>query len=69
MKLGLMKVGETPVTPSGAVYLEKLADTLEGDEKTGAQIIGKALEAPLRQIALNAGLEGSVIIDKIVQHP
>ncbi len=43
-----------------------LIDTLEGDEKTGAQIIGKALEAPLRQIALNAGLEGSVIIDKIV---
>lgn len=43
-----------------------LIDTLEGDEKTGAQIIGKALEAPLRQIALNAGLEGSVIIDKII---
>ena len=43
-----------------------LIETLEGDEKTGAQIIGKALEAPLRQIALNAGLEGSVIIDKIV---
>ncbi len=43
-----------------------LIDTLEGDEKTGAQIVGKALEAPLRQIALNAGLEGSVIIDKII---
>jgi len=43
-----------------------LIDTLQGDEKTGAQIIGKALEAPLRQIALNAGLEGSVIIDKII---
>ena len=43
-----------------------LIDTLSGDEKTGAQIIGKALEAPLRQIALNAGLEGSVIIDKII---
>ncbi len=43
-----------------------LIDTLDGDEKTGAQIIGKALEAPLRQIALNAGLEGSVIIDKII---
>ena len=40
--------------------------TLDGDEKTGAQIIAKALEAPLRQIALNAGLEGSVIIDKII---
>ncbi|MDE6005367.1 MAG: chaperonin GroEL [Oscillospiraceae bacterium] len=43
-----------------------LIDTLDGDEKTGAQIICKALEAPLRQIALNAGLEGSVIIDKII---
>jgi chaperonin GroEL len=46
--------------------VEKLIDTLSGDEKTGADIIRKALEAPLRQIALNAGLEGSVIIDKII---
>ena len=45
--------------------VEKLIPTLEGDEKTGAKIILKALEAPVRQIALNAGLEGSVIIDKI----
>ncbi|MCR4647037.1 MAG: chaperonin GroEL [Oscillospiraceae bacterium] len=46
--------------------VEKLVAELDGDEKTGAQIIRTALEAPLRQIALNAGLEGSVIIDKIV---
>ncbi len=45
--------------------VEKLIPTLEGDEKTGARIVLRALEAPLRQIAENAGLEGSVIIDKI----
>ncbi len=45
--------------------VEELIPTLEGDEKTGAQIILKALEEPVRQIALNAGLEGSVIIDTI----
>ncbi len=46
--------------------VKALIETLSGDEKTGADIICKALEAPLRQIALNAGLEGSVIIDKIM---
>ncbi len=45
--------------------VEKLIPSLDGDEKTGAKIILKALEAPVRQIAENAGLEGSVIIDKI----
>lgn len=45
--------------------VEKLISSLSGDEKTGAQIVLKALEEPVRQIALNAGLEGSVIIDKI----
>ena len=45
--------------------VNKLIPTLEGDEKTGAKIILKALEAPVRQIAENAGLEGSVIVDKI----
>jgi len=45
--------------------VEKLLPALDGDEKTGAKIILKALEAPVRQIAENAGLEGSVIIDKI----
>ena len=42
-----------------------LADSLEGDEKTGAKIVLKSLEAPVMQIAANAGLEGAVIIDKI----
>ena len=45
--------------------VKKLVDKLSGDEKTGAQIILRALEEPVRQIALNAGLEGSVIIDTI----
>ena len=45
--------------------IEKLVPTLKGDEKTGAEIILRALEAPLRQIAANAGLEGSVIINKV----
>lgn len=45
--------------------VEKLIPTLDGDEKTGARIVLKALEEPVRQIATNAGLEGSVIIDKI----
>ena len=45
--------------------VKALVDTLEGDEKTGAKIVLRALEEPVRQIALNAGLEGSVIIDTI----
>ena len=45
--------------------VEKIIPTLEGDEKTGAKIVLKALEEPVRQIAANAGLDGSVIIDKI----
>ena len=43
-----------------------LRDKTEGDEKTGVNIVLKSLEAPIRQIALNAGIEGSVIVDKIV---
>ncbi|MBQ4310281.1 MAG: chaperonin GroEL [Oscillospiraceae bacterium] len=46
--------------------VKKLTETLTGDEKTGARIVLKSLEAPVRQIAANAGLEGSVIIDKII---
>ena len=45
--------------------LEELADKVEGDIKTGMKIVLRALEEPVRQIALNAGMEGSVIIDKI----
>ncbi len=47
--------------------VEKVMNTLEGDEKTGASIVLRALEEPIRQIALNAGVEGSVIIDTIVK--
>ncbi|TCL43673.1 chaperonin GroEL [Harryflintia acetispora] len=46
--------------------VEKVMNGLSGDEKTGAAIVLKSLEEPIRQIALNAGLEGSVIIDKII---
>ena len=56
--------GTAPINAIPAV--RALCDKLEGDERTGAKIVLKALEAPLRQIAKNAGLEGSVIIDKIV---
>ena len=45
----------------GSIDLE----TLEGDERTGASIIVRALEEPLRQLSANAGLEGSVVVDKI----
>ena len=45
--------------------VKALVETLEGDEKTGAKIVLRALEEPVRQIALNAGLEGSVIIENI----
>ncbi len=61
-------VEEGIVAGGGSAYIHaskevaKLVDTLEGDEKTGASVILKALEAPLHQIAANAGLEGAVII-------
>ena len=64
-------VEEGIICGGGSAYIHaskevaKLADSLEGDEKTGAQIVLKALEAPLFHIAANAGLEGSVIIDKV----
>ncbi|MBR4123833.1 MAG: chaperonin GroEL [Clostridia bacterium] len=47
--------------------VKALLETTEGDEKTGVSIVLKSLEAPIRQIALNSGLEGSVIIDKIIE--
>ena len=64
-------VEEGIISGGGSAYIHaskevsKLADSLEGDEKTGAQIVLKALEAPLFHIAANAGLEGSVIINKV----
>ncbi len=64
---------EEGIVPGGGVALlstaaavRELVATLEGDEKTGAQIVLKAIEEPIRQIAKNAGLDGSVIVDKIV---
>ena len=64
-------VEEGIISGGGAAYVHSikkvaaLADTLEGDEKTGAQIICKAMEAPLFHIASNAGLEGAVIVNKV----
>ena len=64
-------VEEGIVAGGGTAYVNvidevaALLDTVEGDEKTGVQIVVKALEAPVRQIAQNAGFEGSVIVDKI----
>lgn len=64
-------VEEGIICGGGAAYIhaskdvEKLVDKLEGDERTGAKVILKALEAPLFHIASNAGLEGAVIINKV----
>ncbi len=62
------------IVPGGGIAListikaiEKYADTLAGDEKTGAQIVLKAVQAPLKQIALNAGLDGAVILSEILK--
>ena len=65
-------VEEGIVAGGGTAYLNvipevaKLIDTVEGDEKTGVKIVVKALEEPVRQIAANAGFDGAVIVDKIV---
>lgn len=64
-------VEEGIISGGGSAYIhaskevEKLIDTLEGDEKTGARIVLKALDAPLFIIVANAGLEGSVIVNKV----
>ncbi|MBQ7827042.1 MAG: chaperonin GroEL [Clostridia bacterium] len=64
-------VEEGIVAGGGTAYINvidevaKLVETVDGDEKTGVKIVVKALEAPVRQIAENAGFEGSVIVDKI----
>ncbi|MBE6630726.1 MAG: chaperonin GroEL [Ruminococcaceae bacterium] len=65
-------VEEGIVAGGGTAYLnvieevKKLIDTVEGDEKTGVQIVVKALEEPVRQIAANAGFDGAVVVDKIL---
>ena len=64
-------VEEGVVAGGGTIFVnvipavEALLPTVEGDEKTGVRIIAKALEAPIRQIAANAGLDGSVILEKV----
>jgi len=64
-------VEEGIIAGGGSAYIhaskkvEELADTLDGDEKTGARVVLKALEAPLYHIAANAGLDGSVIVNKV----
>ena len=64
-------VSEGIIAGGGSAYIHaqkkvnELADTLEGDEKTGAQIVSKALESPLRAIVENAGLDGAVVINKV----
>ncbi len=68
-------VEEGIVCGGGSAYIhaikatKDLAETLTGDEKTGAMIIVKSLEAPVRQIASNAGLEGSVVVNKLLESP
>ena len=68
-------VEEGIIAGGGSAYIHAtkdvaaLADTLEGDEKTGAKVILKALEAPLYYISANAGLEGAVIINKVKESP
>ena len=63
---------EEGVVPGGGVALLRaqakvleLASTLDGDEATGAKLVARALEEPLKQIAVNAGLEGGVIVEKV----
>ncbi|WP_295755716.1 chaperonin GroEL [uncultured Oscillibacter sp.] len=64
-------VEEGVVAGGGTIFVnvipavEALVGTVEGDEKTGVRIVAKALEAPIRQIAANAGLDGSVILEKV----
>ena len=64
-------VEEGIIAGGGSAYIHaakevaKMAESLEGDEKTGAKVVLKALEAPLFHIAANAGLEGAVIINKV----
>jgi chaperonin GroEL len=63
---------EEGIVPGGGVALLKaqapvgdLVETLEGDERTGARIVHRALEEPIRQIAVNAGADGSIVVDKV----
>lgn len=66
---------EEGIVPGGGVVflkaikaVEKAIDSLEGDQKQGARIIARALEAPARSIAINAGLEGSIVVEKVKEN-
>ena len=66
---------EEGIVPGGGVALlnvlpqvHKVAEGLEGDERTGAMLVARALEEPLRQIAINAGVDGSVVVDAVKRH-
>ena len=67
-------VEEGIVAGGGTAYVDAipaikaLLETVEGDEKTGVQIIARGLEAPVKQIAANAGVDGAVVLDKIMSH-
>lgn len=65
---GVVPGGGVALLRSQAAILE-VADKLEGDEATGARIVARAVEEPLKQIAINAGLEGGVIVDKVRNLP
>ena len=64
---------EEGIVPGGGVALLNAVDAIkldgDGDERTGAAIVARSLEEPLRQLADNAGLEGSVVVDKVRQAP
>ncbi|HPC77343.1 MAG TPA: TCP-1/cpn60 chaperonin family protein, partial [bacterium] len=65
---------EEGIVPGGGVALINIMNALdninvEGDEKTGVEIVKKALEEPLKQLAFNAGLEGSVVVEKVKTLP
>jgi chaperonin GroEL len=64
---GIVAGGGVALVQAGAIAFEKI--TLEGDELTGALIVKSALEAPLKQIAINAGLEGGVVAEKVRNLP
>ena len=65
---------EEGVVPGGGVALLNAVDSIkldemEGDERTGGAIVARALEEPVRQLAYNAGLEGSIVVDKVRNSP
>ena len=70
-----IQISDTGIVPGGGVALLKTAkaikemtETLSGDEKTGANIILRAIEEPIRQIATNAGIDGGVVVNNIMQN-